>query len=73
MRETETWMPMKTTQTATMLTHDDTESSGSDFGFTDDEDGEGDQHSDTLYDEDEDDYEDDYEDEEEFSGSGDRG
>ncbi|XP_072237470.1 syndecan-4 isoform X2 [Leuresthes tenuis] len=43
-RETETWMPMKTAQTAAMLTHGgDLEASGdspnvSDFGFTDDED-----------------------------------
>ncbi|XP_041638516.1 syndecan-4 isoform X2 [Cheilinus undulatus] len=44
-RETETWMPMKTTQTTAMSTtrRDDQESSGdspngSDFGFTDDED-----------------------------------
>ncbi|XP_073323723.1 syndecan-4 isoform X2 [Pagrus major] len=78
-RETETWMPMKTTQTAAMLTHhDNLESSGSDFGFTDDEDdqdeygvndGEGD-YKETLYDDDED-----YEDEEyddDFSGSGDQ-
>lgn len=55
-RETETWMPMKTTQTAALSRHpEDLESSGdstgSDFGFTDDED-------------DEDDYE------EELSGSG---
>uniref|UniRef100_A0A8C6WWY0 Syndecan n=1 Tax=Neogobius melanostomus TaxID=47308 RepID=A0A8C6WWY0_9GOBI len=61
-RETETWMPMKTTQKVAMSMHaGDLESSGdsqngSDFGFTDDED-----------DDDEDD-EDDYE---EFSGSGD--
>ncbi|XP_023119832.1 syndecan-4 isoform X1 [Amphiprion ocellaris] len=45
-RETETWMPMKTTQTVAMLTHAaDVEASGdsangSDFGFTDDEDDE---------------------------------
>lgn len=65
-RETETWMPMKTTQTAAMLTHRDTlESSGSDFGFTDD--GEDDHYTDTPYD-DEDEYE--YDD---FSGSGDGG
>ncbi|XP_029907853.1 syndecan-4 isoform X2 [Myripristis murdjan] len=62
-RETETWMPMKTTQTVAMSTHsEDLVSSGdsqngSDFGFTDDED-------------DADDYEgyDDYD----FSGSGDK-
>ncbi|XP_060897653.1 syndecan-4 isoform X2 [Labrus mixtus] len=77
-RETETWMPMKTTQTAAMsTTHRDVlESSGdspngSDFAFTDDEDDkdqydqdDDDYYPDTLYD-DEDDYED------EFSGSGD--
>ncbi|XP_040889365.1 syndecan-4 isoform X2 [Toxotes jaculatrix] len=69
-RETETWMPMKTTQMAAMLTQrDGLESSGdspngSDFGFTDDEDDDdNDFYSDTLYD-DEDEYE-------EFSGSGD--
>ncbi|XP_008278696.1 syndecan-4 isoform X2 [Stegastes partitus] len=45
-RETETWMPMKTTQTVAMSTHGaDIEASGdspngSDFGFTDDEDDE---------------------------------
>ncbi|XP_044038856.1 syndecan-4 isoform X2 [Siniperca chuatsi] len=66
-RETETWMPMKTTQTVAMSTrHDDLESSGdspngSDFGFTDD-----DYYPDALYDD-----EDDDEDEDEFSGSGD--
>lgn len=70
MRETETWMPMKTTQTAAMLAHGDAaESSGSDFGFTDDED--------TLYgvddgeDDGEDEYDDEDEDNDEFSGSGD--
>ncbi|KAK7915549.1 hypothetical protein WMY93_011310 [Mugilogobius chulae] len=57
-RETETWMPMKTTQKVSMSTQEDLESSGdshngSDFGFTDDED-------------DDDDYSYD-----EFSGSGD--
>ncbi|XP_070704233.1 syndecan-4 isoform X2 [Pempheris klunzingeri] len=74
-RETETWMPMKTTPIAAMSTQpDDVESSGaspngSDFGFTDDEDdsydedGHNDYYTDTLYD-DEDDYD-------EFSGSGD--
>lgn len=75
-RETETWMPMKTAQTAAMLSHRDTpESSGSDFGFADDEDernrgegdGDDDDYIDTLYD-DEDEYED-----EDFSGSGDGG
>ena len=73
-RETETWMPMKTTQTVGMLTHpEDLVSSGdsqngSDFGFTDDEDDEDDDDydtDDTLYD-DEDEYD-------EFSGSGDAG
>ncbi|XP_070816048.1 syndecan-4 isoform X1 [Chaetodon trifascialis] len=78
-RETETWMPMKTTKAAAMLTHrDNLESSGdapngSDFGFTDDEDeddmydeddgGDAEYYTDTLYD-DEDEYD-------EFSGSGD--
>lgn len=38
-RETETWMPMKTEQTAATSPHRDAlESSGSDFGFADDED-----------------------------------
>ncbi|TNM88342.1 hypothetical protein fugu_004596 [Takifugu bimaculatus] len=37
-RETETWMPLRTTQTAAMLTHRDLEGSGSDFGFTDEDD-----------------------------------
>lgn len=76
-RETETWMPMKTTQTAAMLAHGDAaESSGSDFGFTDDEDtlygvddGEGDGEDDEYDDEDDDEYDD--EDDDEFSGSGD--
>ncbi|XP_071772446.1 syndecan-4 isoform X2 [Centroberyx gerrardi] len=72
-RETETWMPMRTTQTVAMSTHpDDLASSGdsqngSDFGFTDtedeDEDDYDDYEPDTLYD-DEDEYD-------EFSGSGD--
>jgi syndecan 4 len=70
-RETETWMPMKTTQSVGMLTHpEDLVSSGdsqngSDFGFTDDEEDEEDDYDtdDTLYD-DEDEYD-------EFSGSGD--
>ncbi|XP_071396309.1 syndecan-4 isoform X2 [Centroberyx affinis] len=64
-RETETWMPMRTTQTVAMSTHpDDLVSSGdsqngSDFGFNYDDD------TDTLYDdEDEEEYD-------EFSGSGD--
>ncbi|XP_071349327.1 syndecan-4 isoform X2 [Trachinotus anak] len=67
-RETETWMPMKTTQTVDMSTHrDDLESSGdslngSDFGFTDD-----DEDDDNEYYEEYDD-EDKYD---EFSGSGD--
>ncbi|XP_042337865.1 syndecan-4-like [Plectropomus leopardus] len=76
-RETETWMPMKTTQTVAMSTHHDhlessgDSSNGSDFGFTDDEDDKKDQ-----YDQDDDDYYDDtlYDDEDEydeFSGSGD--
>ncbi|KAM9859519.1 syndecan-4 isoform 2-T2 [Aulostomus maculatus] len=66
-RETETWMPMKVTQTVAMSTlPDDLELSGdtqngSDFGFTDDED---DYYIDSLYD-DEDEPEG-----EEFSGSG---
>ncbi|KAM9361882.1 syndecan-4 [Symphorus nematophorus] len=73
-RETETWMPMKTTQTAAMLTHhDNMESSGhgSDFGFTDDEDEDED---DQEY-MDNDDYYPLYDDEDEYdesSGSGDR-
>ncbi|KAF7655432.1 hypothetical protein LDENG_00055570 [Lucifuga dentata] len=68
-RETETWMPMKTTQMVAMSTHhDDLVSSGdsqngSDFGFTDDDEDDDDDYPDTLYD-DEDKYE--------FSGSGDR-
>ncbi|KAJ0041662.1 hypothetical protein NL108_008881 [Boleophthalmus pectinirostris] len=58
-RETETWMPMKTTQKASLSSHEDLEASGdsqngSDFGFSDDED---------------DDVFDPYD--EEFSGSGD--
>uniref|UniRef100_A0A674NCR3 Syndecan n=1 Tax=Takifugu rubripes TaxID=31033 RepID=A0A674NCR3_TAKRU len=56
-RETETWMPMRTTQTAAMLTHRDLEGSGSDFGFTDEDDS----PYDDVYDYDE------------FSGSGDGG
>ncbi|KAK2861534.1 hypothetical protein Q5P01_001067 [Channa striata] len=62
-RETETWMPLKTTQAAAMLAHSDQlESSGdsqngSDFLFTDDDDD-----YETMYDDDE------YA---EFSGSGD--
>lgn len=78
-RETETWMPMKTTQTVAMSTHHDgLESSGdspngSDFGFSDDEDDENDK-----YDQDDDDYYPLYDDEDEeeydeFSGSGDGG
>ncbi|KAK5934706.1 hypothetical protein CgunFtcFv8_015077 [Champsocephalus gunnari] len=81
-RETETWMPMKTTQTAAMSTH--TESSGdspngSDFGFTDNNDddeeygvndGENVDYDDDEYYDDEDDVEEN-EDEYEFSGSGD--
>ncbi|XP_051804387.1 syndecan-4 isoform X2 [Acanthochromis polyacanthus] len=78
-RETETWMPMKTTQTVAMSTHaTDVEASGdsangSDFGFTDDEDeyeeNEDDEdgfnyyYEDNWYDEDDED--------EEASGSGD--
>ncbi|XP_019961932.2 syndecan-4 isoform X1 [Paralichthys olivaceus] len=68
-RETETWMPMKTTQTVAMSTHSDgLESSGdaqngSDFGFTDDDE---DDEDDNDY------YTDNYEDEYvESSGSGD--
>ncbi|XP_041835964.1 syndecan-4 isoform X2 [Melanotaenia boesemani] len=63
-RETETWMPMKTTQTVASTTRDgDLEASGdssngSDFGFADDED-----EYYTEYDDDEDEYS-------EFSGSG---
>ncbi|KAJ4927220.1 hypothetical protein JOQ06_014955 [Pogonophryne albipinna] len=76
-RETETWMPMKTTQTAAMSTH--TESSGdspngSDFGFTDNEDDDDDEeygvNDGENVDYDDDEYYDD-EDEYEFSGSGD--
>lgn len=37
-------MPMKTTQTAAMLMHRDLEGSGSDFGFTDDEDSDYDEY-----------------------------
>lgn len=38
-RETETWMPMKSERTAVTSPHRDAlEASGSDFGFTDDED-----------------------------------
>lgn len=64
-RETETWMPMKISQAVGMSTRGgDLEASGdsptgSDFGFTDDED------DDYSYDDDDEDYE-------EFSGSGDR-
>ncbi|XP_029007227.1 syndecan-4 isoform X2 [Betta splendens] len=65
-RETETWMPMKSTKTAALSTRSDMEASGdslngSDFAFTDEEDVD-DDYSDTLYD-DEDEYDD-------FSGSG---
>lgn len=72
MRETETWVPMKTTQTAAMLAPRGPEGSGSDFGFTDDyEDEDEDDYEDT------DDYADNYgeddEDDGEFSGSGDGG
>lgn len=69
MRETETWMPMKTTQTVAMSTrHHSVESSGdgSDFGFTD---GEEDKYDDD--DDDDDNYTDPMD--EEFSGSGDEG
>ncbi|AWP02354.1 putative syndecan-4 [Scophthalmus maximus] len=79
-RETETWMPMKTTQTAAMSTHHaDLESSGgspngSDFGFTDDED-EDDDDDYNDYDDVNRDYTDTlYDDEDEYgesSGSGD--
>lgn len=74
-RETETWMPMKTTQTSSMLSHRDVlESSGdaangSDFGFTDDEDeDDGDDGYDDYYPDPEDEDQDDYDG---FSGSGD--
>ncbi|XP_029288096.1 syndecan-4 isoform X2 [Cottoperca gobio] len=81
-RETETWMPMKTTQTVAMSTHhDNLESSGdspngSDFGFTDDDDEDGSDGSDDLDGGEGDYYDDDYDYEEEeeydeFSGSGD--
>ncbi|KAM6979588.1 syndecan-4 [Aplochiton taeniatus] len=69
-RETETWMPMKTTQTSVVTTHDRLESSG-DFGFTDgdleDDYDDTDDEDDILIDdvEDEDDVAD-----EDFSGSG---
>ncbi|XP_076003248.1 syndecan-4 isoform X2 [Genypterus blacodes] len=72
-RETETWMPMKTTQMVAMSTHqDDLVSSGdsqngSDFGFTDDEDDDDDAYD--AYDDEEDDEDD--EDRYEMSGSGD--
>lgn len=62
-RETETWMPMKSSQTAGMSTRGgDLEASGdalTDFGFTDDND--------------DDDYTYDDEDYNDFSGSGDAG
>ncbi|XP_034442618.1 syndecan-4 isoform X2 [Hippoglossus hippoglossus] len=56
-RETETWMPMKTTQTVAMSTHSDgleasgDAQNGSDFGFTDDEDDEDDEDLTYEYDE----------------------
>ncbi|CAG5977306.1 unnamed protein product [Menidia menidia] len=61
-RETETWMPMKTTQMASLSSRGALEASGdspngSDFGFPDDEDEGEDDLADPLY--------------EEFSGSGD--
>ncbi|XP_069570236.1 syndecan-4 [Brachyistius frenatus] len=65
-RETETWMPMKTTQMVAMAMHGgDPESSGdspngSDFAFTDDEDEDDDYDTDPIYEDDE------------FSGSGDK-
>lgn len=60
-------MPMKTAQTAAMLSHRDTpESSGSDFGFADDSDDD-DDYINTLYDDEDDDKDGD------FSGSGDGG
>ncbi|CAK6978178.1 syndecan-4 isoform X2 [Scomber scombrus] len=72
-RETETWMPMKTTQTAALSTRD-VESSGdspngSDFGFTDNDGEDDDEEDDDYYDS----YDDDEDDEEYdgFSGSGD--
>lgn len=55
-------MPMRTTQTAAMLTHRHPEGSGSDFGFADEDD--------SPYD---DAYDDDAYDDEDFSGSGDAG
>ncbi|XP_067099743.1 syndecan-4 isoform X1 [Osmerus mordax] len=77
-RETETWMPMKTTQPAE-VTQDDIAGSGAsttaghsdDFGFTDDNEDEDEEDYDTygeefFEDEDDEDYED-----EEMSGSGD--
>uniref|UniRef100_UPI0037E89D2F syndecan-4 isoform X2 n=1 Tax=Semicossyphus pulcher TaxID=241346 RepID=UPI0037E89D2F len=76
-RETETWMPMKTTQTVAMSTthHVDLESSGdspngSDFGFTDDEDDKDDEYDEDHHDEYYDDYEDDEDDEDDFESSG---
>ncbi|XP_060925334.1 syndecan-4 [Limanda limanda] len=72
-RETETWMPMKTTQTVAVSTHSDgLESSGdahngSDFGFTDDaedDEDDSDYYTDPTYEDDEDE-------DDESSGSGD--
>ncbi|XP_068450933.1 syndecan-4 [Clinocottus analis] len=83
-RETETWVPMRTTQAAAMSARPEhpeasgDSANGSDFGFTDDDDDDakndyGDEEDDyypddTQYDEDD---EDDDDDDEEFSGSGD--
>lgn len=61
MRETETWVPLRTTQTAAMLAQRDLEGSASDFGFQDEDD---------WWYEDDDGDELDYTD---FSGSGDEG
>ncbi|KAK5873167.1 hypothetical protein PBY51_013804 [Eleginops maclovinus] len=74
-RETETWMPMKTTQTAAMSTHVESSGdspNGSDFDFTGD-DSEDDRHNLNGGEGDDDDDDDDYydDDEDEFSGSGD--
>lgn len=60
-RETETWVPLRTTQTAAMLAQRDLEGSASDFGFQDEDD---------WWYEDDDGDELDYTD---FSGSGDGG
>ncbi|KAG7494750.1 hypothetical protein JOB18_037004 [Solea senegalensis] len=68
-------MPMKTTQTVAMATHQNRMESSGDFGFTDDNEDEDD--DDSYDDDDNDDYDNGYndyydeEDEDEFSGSGD--